>query len=183
MRYYTGIGAHATPVDVLDVMAAIARWYAGQGVVLRSGGSPGADVAFELGCGDGPKEIYVPWAGFNGNSSPLTMTDDLLERVVRSEAWWALREALAAEKSPVDLDLSGISNERQRLYARDVCQVLGADLTVPSERVVCWTPPSGELEGTRIALYVANYANVPIDNLSDATVEERWRRIVLPHDL
>lgn len=175
MRYYTGIGARATPSDVLDLIVAIARHYARQGIVLRSGGSPGADVAFESGCGEGPKEIYVPWAGFNENASPLVMTDELMGRVAGAGAWQALREALAAEMPPVDLDAVP---QRRRLYARDVCQVLGADLITPSERVICWTPPSGEPEGTRIALYVARDAGIPIDNLSDPAVEERWRRIV-----
>ncbi|MGZ3584574.1 MAG: hypothetical protein ACXVCX_20230 [Ktedonobacterales bacterium] len=176
LRYYTGIGAHATPPHVLDLMVAIARYYARQGIVLRSGGSPGADVAFELGCGEGRKEIYVPWAGFNGNASLLVMTDDLMGRVTGSRVWRALREALAAETPPADLDAN--PEEQRRLYARDVCQVLGADLITPSERVICWTPPSGEPEGTRIALYVARDAGIPIDNLSDPAVEERWRRLV-----
>ncbi|HEX8036133.1 MAG TPA: hypothetical protein VF510_19910 [Ktedonobacterales bacterium] len=176
MRYYTGIGAHATPLDVLDLMGAIARYFAGQGFVLRSGGSPGADVAFELGCGEGRKEIYVPWAGFNGNASPLAMTDDLMGRIVGSGVWQALREALAGETPPVDLD--AVPEEQRRLYARDVCQVLGADLISPSERIVCWTPPSGEPEGTRIAVYVARDVGIPIDDLSDPAVKERWRRLV-----
>ncbi|MGZ3682129.1 MAG: hypothetical protein ACXVDI_26515, partial [Ktedonobacterales bacterium] len=82
----------------------------------------------------------------------------------------------AAETPPVDLD--AVREEQRRVYARDVCQVLGTDLISPSERVVCWTPPSGAPEGTRIALYVARDADIPIDNLSDPAVEERWRRIV-----
>lgn len=176
MRYYTGIGAHATPPDVLDLMVAIARHHARLGIVLRSGGSPGADVAFEVGCGDGPKEIFVPWTGFNGNPSRMVMTGDLLARVTGSPIWQALREALAAETPPGDLD--ALPDEQRRLYARDVCQVLGADLSTPSEWIICWTPPSGEREGTRIALYVARKAGIPVDNLSDQAVFERWRRMV-----
>jgi hypothetical protein len=60
--------------------------------------------------------------------------------------------------------------------------VLGADLITPSERIVCWTPPSGEPEGTRIALYAARFSGIPIDDLWDTAVKERWRRIVEPHD-
>lgn len=176
LRYYTGIGAHATPPDVLELMVAFAQNCARQGIVLRSGGSPGADMAFESGCGKGPKEIYVPWAGFNGNPSLLVMTGDLLARVIDSDAWRALREALAAETPPVDLD--ALPDEQQRLYARDVCQVLGADLITPSELVMCWTPPSGEPEGTRIALYIADDAAIAIHNLADAGVYERWRRLL-----
>lgn len=178
-RSYTGIGAHATPSDVLDLMAAIARHFAEQRIVLRSGGSLGADLAFESGCGEGPKEIYVPWAGFNGNPSLLAMTGNLLVRITGSDAWQVLRVALAAETPPVDLD--ALSDEQRRLAARDVCQVLGADLTSPSERIICWTPPSGEPEGTRFALYIARAAGIPIDNLSDAAVEKRWRQVVQRH--
>lgn len=177
-NHYTGIGARATPTNVLDLMTAIARYYAGQGAVLRSGGSPGADLAFESGCGAGPKEIYLPWARFNDNPSPLVITGGLLTRIIQLDAWQALHEALAAETPPVDLDT--LPDEQLRLYARDVCQVLGADLATPSDRVICWTPPSGEPEGTRIALYIARHAGVPIDNLSDPTIFARWQQLTQP---
>ena len=54
-------------------MRVIARELATRGWLLRSGGSPGADSAFEQGCdeGHGRKEIFLPWQGFNGSESHL----------------------------------------------------------------------------------------------------------------
>jgi len=176
---YTGIGARATPPDVLALMTAIARHLAAAGVVLRSGGSPGADAAFEAGCGDGPKEIYLPWPGFNGNPSPLALDDALAARIARHDAWRVLRDALARETPPTDLD--ALPDETRRLYARDVPQILGRDLATPSDLVLCWTPLGVPPEGTRIALYLARHYSVPVANLNDSTVrDEWWRRVATP---
>jgi hypothetical protein len=171
---YTGIGARETPVPVLKLALEIGRFYSARDVTLRSGGSPGADTAFEEGCSSGPKEIYLPWQGFNGRSSPLALTDEFLKRITAHEAWRVLRDALQHESPPIDLD--ALPQEEQLLsYARDVPEILGASLDAPSTRVVCWTPPSGEAEGTRIALYVAQHWRIPVDNLNDPTTVQYWR--------
>ena len=67
-RYYTGIGSRETPPEALQTMARCARWLAEHGLVLRSGGAPGADTAFESGVDQADaKVIYVPWDGFQGH--------------------------------------------------------------------------------------------------------------------
>jgi hypothetical protein len=170
---YTGIGARQTPADILTLMSAIGRFYSAHNVALRSGGSPGADTAFEEGCGPGPKEIYLPWPGFNGRSSLWVITDDWAVRIRAHTAWRVIRDALQRESPSLDLD--ALPREVQLLYARDVPEVLGASLDAPSARVVCWTPPSGEVEGTRIALHVAHDWAIPIDNLNDPATLQRWR--------
>lgn len=173
---YTGIGARETPPEVLALMRAIGRRLALEGAVLRSGGSPGADAAFEEGCGDGPKEIYLPRPGFNGNPSLLALDDAWYARIVAHAAWGVLRAALARESPPVDLD--ALPFETRLRYARDVPQVLGRDLASPSDLVLCWTPPAGPPEGTRIALYVARQYGVATANLNDAGERGRWARHV-----
>jgi hypothetical protein len=174
---YTGIGARTTPPDVLALMTSLARRMAAAGAILRSGGSPGADMAFEAGCGDGPKEIYLPWPGFNGNPSPLALDDALAARIVRHDAWRVLRDALARETPPTDLD--ALPDGTRRRYARDVPQILGRDLATPSDLVLCWTPPGGPPEGTRIALYLARHCAIPVANLNDSAVRDEWRRRAL----
>src|SRR5579884_4309472 len=114
-KAYVGAGAREAPSEILDLMIAIAEHMAANGYVLRSGGSPGADVAFETGCGSGPKEIYLPFAGFNQNPSPLALTDELLHQIRRHPAWNALRTDLAAETPPVDLD--SLPMQTQQLFA------------------------------------------------------------------
>jgi hypothetical protein len=103
-KAYIGAGAHATPPNVLNLMVAIARFLAEQGCVLRSGGSPGADAAFETECGSGPNEIYLPYAGFNRHPSPLALTDELLHHSTQHDVWHALRADLARETPAVELD-------------------------------------------------------------------------------
>jgi hypothetical protein len=173
---YAGIGARETPPEVLALMRDIGRHFAALGAVLRSGGSPGADAAFEEGCGDGPKEIYLPHPGFNGNSSPLALDAAWFARIAAHAAWRALREALARESPPVDLD--ALPLEARLRYARDVPQALGRDLTSPADLVICWTPPAGPPEGTRVALYVARQYGVPVANLNDGDERARWARLV-----
>lgn len=81
MRYYTGIGSRGTPSEILEIMTDIARFLAETGYTLRSGGASGADTAFESGVLHiDKKEIYLPWSGFNGNTSPrFGVSDEAME--------------------------------------------------------------------------------------------------------
>lgn len=76
-RRFAGIGSRSTPENVLQVMRKVAHRLAELGYTLLSGGSDGADSAFEEGCRQsacaseadkqgcfGKKEIYLPWPGF-----------------------------------------------------------------------------------------------------------------------
>lgn len=67
MIKYAGIGSRETPPEVIDVMKDFAYAVAHE-AILRSGGAPGADTAFEYGAkfAGGQREIYLPWSGFNG---------------------------------------------------------------------------------------------------------------------
>lgn len=64
--YYAGVGSRETPEDVLQLMRQFAIKLANLGWVLRSGGAPGADSAFEAGCKEvqGRMSIFLPWKGF-----------------------------------------------------------------------------------------------------------------------
>lgn len=170
-EYYAGVGARSTPSDVQDLMRKIAEHQTKRGKVLRSGGSPGADMAFEEGCGDHPKEIYLPFVGFQDNPSPDYLTDETFGKIKQHPAWSYIAQKLREEDPPVEID--NLPEERQRLFARDIPQVLGRDFNTPSDVVIYWVP-EGEVEGTRVTLYVAEYANVPTENLFDAIVYQRW---------
>jgi hypothetical protein len=174
-KAYVGAGAHATPPDVLALMTRLARWLRERGYTLRSGGSPGADAAFEAGCGAGAKEIYLPVAGFNGHPSSLVLTDELFRRITQHDVWQSLRGTLARESPPVALD--ALPALTRRLYARDVLQVLGPDLLSPAERVIFWRP-SAPPEGTRITLAIAQRVGVATEDLSDPEVAAVWRLLL-----
>lgn len=164
-RSYAGIGARATPPDVQAAMQLVAAHLADAGWVLRSGGAPGADSAFGIGAGYAGSgsdptryEIYLPWPGFNRQSSPF-------DRPTPQAA------DLAAAHHPA---WDRLSRGVKALQARNSHQVLGADLADPVEFVLAWTadgadnnetPPSSRTGGTGQAIRVAAASGVPVINL------------------
>ena len=153
---YAGIGSRETPLDVLSLMTDIAIELANYGFTLRSGGADGADSAFEIGAGDGRlvKEIYLPWAGFNGSRSHLYLwpTPDL-----QAEA-----ETIAARHHPA---WERCSQGARKMHTRNVAQVLGEYLNQPALCVICWTPNGSGTGGTGQALRIAKTYGVPIFDL------------------
>lgn len=148
---YTGVGSRETPPDVQMQMTYIGRDLGQRGSLLRSGGAPGADTAFEIGAisVDGHMAIYLPWKAFNGNMSPLFKPSQ--------EAY-----ALAQRFHPAwhKLRFSGRS-----LHARNCHQVLGLDLKTPSKFLICWTPNGDGSGGTGQAIRIAKHYGVPVFDL------------------
>lgn len=134
-------------------MVLLGRELARRGWLLRSGGSPGADTAFEKGCdlGGGAKEIYLPWRGFNGSDSPLFETP-------------AAAAELARKIHP---GLNRRSASMQKLRARNVCQILGASLNEPSHLVIAWTENAVPSGGSATVLRIAKERVIPVLNLAD----------------
>lgn len=167
MKFYTGIGSRETPKEVMYSYSGFHET-ANQlylfGWTLRSGGADGADSAFELGAAD-RKEIYLPWKGFNGNSSPLyNISDEAYE--------------LAATIHPAWERLSGGA---KNLHARNCYQILGLDLKTPSEFVICWTKDGKDIGGTRTAIVLARQNNIPVYNLGSMDSQEVWNIIQQKH--
>lgn len=159
-RYYTGVGSRETPEPVLRQMEALAACLARAGFILRSGGAEGADTAFERGARgvDGSRmQIYLPWRGFNGNSSPLYTVEGRALEVTRRvhPAWHRLSPAA------------------RKLHGRNCYQVLGLNLDAPSLFLVCWTGEGCESArtrtartgGTGTAIELAERHGVPVFNL------------------
>lgn len=134
-------------------MVLLGRELARRGWLLRSGGSPGADTAFEKSCdlGGGAKEIYLPWRGFNGSDSPLFETP-------------AAAAELARKIHP---GLNRRSTSTQKLRARNVCQILGASLNEPSHLVIAWTENAVPSGGSATVLRVAKERGIPVINLGE----------------
>ena len=122
--------------------------------MLRSGGSPGADTAFETGCdlAGGKKEIYLPWRCFNDSASPLFDTPCEAKRI-------------ATRYHP---GLGRRSPKVQQLRARNVCQVLGQSLNAPSDLVIAWTEAGKASGGTATVLHIAEEYGIPAINLGSA---------------
>lgn len=158
MNYYTGIGSRRTPEDICDLMTKTARYLYFKGYTLRSGGAIGADSAFEIGAGE-KKEIFLPWKGFNDNTSELYN--------IPEEAY-----KIAAKFHPV---WDNLKDYVKQVHARNSCQVLGKDLKTPSDFVICWTPKAKMKGGTAQAIRIAIAYDIPVFNLAN---EEDKKRIL-----
>lgn len=123
MKSYAGIGSRKTPKEVQQKMTEIAIVLSRSGYCLYSGGADGADTAFEIGANQ--KQIFLPWDGFNGKQTRR-------------------REGVVP---PFSIDLvnqyhpapTKLSKQAQKLMSRNSYQVLGPDLYLPVEFVLCWT--------------------------------------------
>lgn len=145
---YTGIGSRETPSHVLALMTGIATALEGRGYILRSGGAPGADSAFEAGANT-LKEIYIPWLGFNGSTSKLLPTPEAFIMAEKFHpAWQRCRRGARA------------------LHARNCHQVLGLDLKSPAEFIICWTKDALGGGGTGQALRIAKAHDIKIYDLA-----------------
>ena len=154
LRTYTGIGARATPPELLGVMTRAAFALLKRGYVLRSGHAIGADSAFERGAGSAA-QIFLPVPGWRG--SPSTFHAGTLG----AELWGRARE-IAAVHHPA---FAGLSRFVQDLHTRNVFQVLGPAVDSPSEFVLCWTADGEASGGTGQALRIAATHGVPVFNL------------------
>jgi hypothetical protein len=132
-------------------MTSIARELAAREWLLRSGGSPGADTAFEKGCdlAGGRKEIYLPWRGFNHSDSPFFDTP-------------AEATTIALRVHP---GLLARSWRVRKLRARNVCQLLGQLLNEPSHLVIAWTEGGMPSGGPATVLQFAEERGIPVINL------------------
>ena len=156
--YYTGIGSRETPIEIQYLMSYISKLMYSKGYTLRSGGANGADLAFETLIPD-KKEIFIPWKNFNNNLSPLYN--------ISKEAF-----ELASTLHP---NWKSLSEGAKKLMARNCYQILGHDLSTPSDVVICWTPDgctshssrTSKTGGTGQAISLASLYDIPIYNLAN----------------
>lgn len=172
---YAGIGSRETPADILHVMRLIGEGLFQQGWILRSGGAKGADSAFEAGVDFAlantltngshhyhPKEIYLPWKGFNNSDSelhpqnlPFSAEEIQLSR--RMHPGWHRCGAAA-----------------RKMHQRNLRQILGhpavnGDFVQAVKFVVCWTEGGKLIGGTAQALRIAQSCDIPIINFGNTT--------------
>lgn len=171
MKYYAGIGNHTkTPDDILFRMTVYAGQLEALGFILRSGGAPQCDTAFEEGVSSPEhRHIYLPWLGFEGRKTGIVVGEDP-------------RLAEIAEKYyPVwDTDFPRwrqLSGGVKQLHTRNVAQILGHTVPVVlSSFVLCWTPRAKAGGGTGQAIRIAKGYGVPVYDLADVnnTFENDW---------
>lgn len=146
ITYYTGIGSRETPPHILEEMTLTAQWLERKftNITLRSGGAGGADLAFEVGTNN--KEIYLPWYKFNGNTSKLyTPSHEAFELASKIHPTW-----------------NRLTQGAKKLHARNMHQVLGANLNTPSDFLLCYTKGGLGSGGTGQAIRLARVSNIPV---------------------
>lgn len=173
---YSGVGSRRTPPAVLQLMREVASDLAGLGYILRSGGADGADMACEEGCdaAGGPKEIFLPWPGFQGRypdakASTFLPTPESFELAATLHPAW-----------------SNLSRGPRALHARNSLQILGLDLATPSAFVLCWTPDGAQTVqetnsktgGTGTAIRLASLRGVPVFNLARDDALQRLQALL-----
>lgn len=160
MKYITIVGSRNTPKEICKELTQIAKEFAQEGWVIRSGGANGADLAGELGIDlvQGKKEIYLPWKKFNGNSSTLIAPE--------FENW---NEALEILSSVYSLSAP---KSVIKLHGRNVYQVLGRDLKTPSDILICFTEEGKIVGGTATAINLAIKNNIPVFNIGSLGIEQ-----------
>lgn len=178
MKYYTGVGARATPKHILKLMEDIAFKLAQKGYILRSGGAGGADTAFEFGAKAYAEQVdervtlaqlYIPWASFVTYDEYYKDWYKVLDRMPKkAEAY-----QLASETHPA---WDKCSKGAKALHARNTFQILGSGLNNPSSFLICWAQVDkhGKIKGgTRLAWDIAGSYNVPRFNLAVKEDKER----------
>ncbi|MFW5992000.1 MAG: hypothetical protein ACOCQN_02275 [Halanaerobiaceae bacterium] len=171
--YYAGIGSREIPQDIADIMEELGYVLGKKGYILRSGGSPGADTAFELGAirASGKYEIYLPWEGFGKREG---------QGYIDAESLPNYEQAVKMARN-FHPDFEGLDCTSQKLIIRDSYQVLGRDLNTPCRFLICWTPDaclsnsmrSEETGGTGQAIAIAADHGIPIYNIKIESHREK----------
>lgn len=172
-RYYTGVGSRTTPPFILELMYRIAFVFSCKYYFLRSGGAQGADDAFEAG--SGPKQIFVPWDGFQDRPMLWDIPDEAYKMAEK-------RYDEISRLEGIEPSLwKGMKFGVQSMHARNMQQVLGPQLDQPSEFVICWTPDGAEHHdeltrktgGTGSAIWCASINGIDVINMAKEGWEKR----------
>lgn len=134
-------------------MEAVGAMLAARGLTLRSGGTRGADTAFEWGAHQkgGKCEVFLPWRRFNGHHSRFFMPPEEAEQIAAlCHPNWRACDAVS-----------------RRFHARNSEQILGAGLDEPVDFVVFWAIERyGRINGgTATAITLARQLEIPTFNL------------------
>jgi hypothetical protein len=151
-KYYAGIGGRETPGHALMLMGSIAIQLEKDGYNLRSGHAKGADQAFESGIRDNlNKDIY-----FASDATPQS-----LRHAEEYHPRWDMCKSYT-----------------KQLHARNSLIILGPELITPVDFVICWTKNGQVVGGTGQALRIAIDNNIPIFNLHDYAVVQRFEKYI-----
>jgi len=170
--FFAGIGSRETPEEELLKQKKVAKVLAKYGIILRSGGAPGADTAFEEAYQEvnGKMEIWLPWKNFNGRKDNRYLPTERHSEIAATlhPAWPYLKRGPRA------------------LHSRNVGQVLGMDLVTPVAFVLCWTKDGActkdqvtkNTGGTGTAIKLASSLGIPVINMKNENWLEELKQVL-----
>lgn len=184
-KIYTGIGSRNVPEHIAESMKEVAYRLASKGYILRSGKAGGSDEAFQLGVQKyisykvtedirldiaSIVEIYIPWKGFDNNC----LWDDW--DIVPSKMNECMK--IASEIHPA---WDKCSFGAKKLHARNICQLFGDSLDIPSDFVLFYAKESknGNVSGgTATAVNLARKHNIPTINMYFDDWEDKLNKLL-----
>ena len=167
MIIYTGIGSRETPENILLIFEELGKTLGEKGFLLRSGHAEGADISFENSCdiSNGKKEIYLPWYRFNNsNSNYCNIPNKVFEFASTYFKYW-----------------ENMKRSTQKLMARNCQQVLGFNLDIETNFIVCYTKEGKLLGGTSQALRIAKDKNIKVFNAGSYFDMNKFKNDVLDY--
>jgi hypothetical protein len=173
----TGIGTRRPPERITVAATIIGKHLAENGVLFRSGGAKGMDIAFEEGVDlvNGDKEIWLPREG------ALIRGDKSKGGQHRHQDYRAFKFAKGLLKElKIAPRVDGLEEYHQRLLARNVFQITGAITYSLSEAVfsdhvifAAEENDAGEVKGgTGYVVRLARHWDIPTYNLMDPNQAE-----------
>lgn len=150
-RVYTGVCDSHAPSRICDFLEDLGAALGELKFVLRSGGSGKGEMALERGATRvlGPREVYLPWGGFNRHTSPLhRIPEDAFRLCADVEPNWQY-----------------LGRGSRKLMARACLEMLGKKLSRPSLFLICWTPFGAGEGDCRTAILLARMRGIPVLDL------------------
>ena len=174
MKYYAGIGARATPPDVIAVMERWARLLVDRRYVCKTGACKGADQAFAnaaLEISVGQVELFIPWPKYEepwwSVAQHVSGRDNVKVTVLSPEHHKAaMQSVMQYHPNP-----NGLKQSVWKLHARNYLIVEGVEF------VICYTPMGQVTGGTGQALRICADMGIKIYNLGDPLLlvtTQRW---------
>ena len=157
MLYATGVGSRKAPRFILELMNKVVHKMSVEGWIWRTGDACGVDSAIRKSAK--VVEIYT--------DNDATAESRAIAGVYHKA--WNMLTAYAKD-----------------LHGRNVLQVLGSDMKIPSKLLICWTPDGCKTHrertvktgGTGTAISIADANNIKIFNLANLTDYNKVTRYI-----
>lgn len=168
--YYTGVGSRETPINIQQLMTEIAMRLNMEGWTLRTGTGSRANTAFQVAAGEGA-DVYFPWNNFNQGEIG-TVSSSKASSNLAKEVWeFRMVRHLVSTDGSTSRDWDTLHPSNQAILAKSMCMLLGRNLSVPSDMLICWTPSAKLIGMTAHIICLAALKHIPVFNLADYETE------------